>query len=223
MLMTFYTAFMQSNLIAPPLEKTIESLADIRKAGLKIAVHPRDLEDWNFEFYKDYQDIIYNMTSSYANFTSLRDSLNTSYVYPVAYPLWTIYEKQQKLFQSKLFFYSRNLCVINTTLVSLPIRDEYDDVDGFNQHLLDVQAAGLLKYWSSQVFITLVKLKMISLKDLSTPNTYDGFIHWHDLFWIWCSFLGCMMVSLLIFIGELVVYKLRTYCQRTKSDINLKM
>ena len=218
MLMTFYNAFMQSNLIAPPLEKTIENMEDIRKAGLKIAVHRRDLEDWHFMFYKDYQDIIYNMTSSYANFVSLRESLNTSYVYPIAYPLWTIYEEKQKFFQRKLFFYSRKLCVPNPNLASIPMRSNFDDVEGFNQHLLDVQAAGLVKYWLSKVFLILMRLKNVTIIDISTSKTYDGFIHWRDLFWIWYSFLGCMLVSLLIFVGEVITYKMCNYFQRTVQN-----
>ncbi|XP_037806577.1 uncharacterized protein LOC119600443 [Lucilia sericata] len=148
MIMTFYTAYLQSNLISPPLEKKITNLEDIRQAGLKVAVHPRDLEDWDYNFYKNYQDILHITGDNYSDFKNLRDSMDLRYVYPVDYPSWTIYHEQQKLFQRKLFFFSKDLCISRMSLFAIPIRANLPYKEMFNQHLLDVRDTGLLQHWT---------------------------------------------------------------------------
>ncbi|KNC33738.1 hypothetical protein FF38_01772 [Lucilia cuprina] len=153
MIMTFYTAYLQSNLISPSREKKIRNLDDIREAGLKVAVHPRDLEDWDYNFYKNYQDILYITGDNYSDFKNLRDSMDLRYVYPVDYPSWTIYHEQQKLFQRKLFFFSNDLCISRMSLFAIPIRADLPYKEMFNQHLLEVRDTGLLQHWFDEIFI----------------------------------------------------------------------
>lgn len=202
MVMTFYTAYLQSNLVALPLEKKIRNLDDIREAGLKIAVHPRDLEDWSYDFYKNHQDILYVTNNNYSEFLQLRDNFNLSYVYPVAYPSWTIYHEQQKLFKHKIFFYSTEFCTTKMMPFSIPFRPYLPFRDLFNQHLLDVRDTGLLQHWFEEVFISLIRLKMLSFDDLSKPDAYDGLINWYDLYWIWIIYCVCMCVGIVVFILE---------------------
>ncbi|XP_037806575.1 uncharacterized protein LOC119600440 [Lucilia sericata] len=147
MITTIYTVYLKSNLISPPLERKIKNLEDIRQAGLKVAVHPRDLEDWDYNFYKNYQDILFITSDNYSDFKNLRDSMDLRYVYPVDYPSWTIYHEQQKLFQRKLFYFSKDLCLSRMSLFAIPIRPDLPYKELLNQHLLDVRDTGLLQHW----------------------------------------------------------------------------
>ncbi|KNC33737.1 hypothetical protein FF38_01773 [Lucilia cuprina] len=151
MITTIYTVYLKSNLISPPLTKKIKNLDDIREAGLKVAVHPRDLEDWDYNFYKNYQDILFITSDNYLHFKNLRDSMDLRYVYPVDYPSWTIYQEQQKLFQRKLFYFSKDLCLSQTSLFAIPIRPDLPYKELLNQHLLDVRDTGLMQHWFDEL------------------------------------------------------------------------
>lgn len=202
---TTYEAYLQSNLIHPVLERRIETYEDIREAGLRIAITSQESDFLDSSTSIKYADI-FQQLQTYDIFLKLRDSMDTRYVYPVSNTRWEVFSQQQRLFQRTLYYYSSHLCVKRQTLLGIPLRLDLPFKSLFDHHILDLRQTGLLQYWISDNFYTMIRLKYTTFKDLSTPEKLADAIELYDLKWIWTFYGLSLILAFVVFLVELVYF-----------------
>ncbi|XP_073847171.1 uncharacterized protein [Musca autumnalis] len=199
---TTYQAYLQSNLIHPALEKRVESYEDMKEAGLKIAITSQESEFLDPLIYIKHKEL-FTTIEPYDRYIKLRETFDTRYVYPVSNTRWEVFNKQQRLFQRTLFYYSSHLCLTKQALLAVPLRPDVPYKSLFDQHLLNLREIGLLQFWTSDNFYTMVRLKITSFRDLSTPEEIADAFELNDLKWIWLFYGISLILAFFVFICEL--------------------
>ncbi|XP_058986766.1 uncharacterized protein LOC101890143 [Musca domestica] len=202
---TTYQAYLQSNLIHPALEKRVGSYDDMIKAGLKIAITSQELEFLDKPTYIKYKELFVSI-EPYDRFLKLRESMDTRFVYPVSNTRWEVFNEQQRLFQRTLFYYSSHLCLSKQALLAVPLRPNLPYKSLFDKHLLHLRETGLLQYWISVNFYTMVRLKITAFRDLSTPEESVDAIELDDLKWIWLFYCSNVLLAISVLICELIYF-----------------
>ncbi|XP_065369112.1 uncharacterized protein LOC135961537 [Calliphora vicina] len=203
---TSYQAYLQSHLVHPPLEKRMETYEDIHRNNYKILIDGRESVFIYPEILEKHHDLFVKEIN-FDKFLKTRHNMDTRYIYPVSQTRWFVFSERQKLFQRKLFYYSSQLCLSNLVLLSFPLRPGLPYRHQFNQHLLDVRDTGLLDHWLENNFLMMVRLKLSSFKDLSVADEYGEVLLLMDYLWIWILYAACILLSTLVFVGELIFCK----------------
>ncbi|KAM7343140.1 uncharacterized protein ACRADG_010286 [Cochliomyia hominivorax] len=203
LLCTSYQAYLQSHMIHPSLEKRMESYEDIRRNKYKILINERESVFIRGNILQLHQDLFIKV-KDFHHFLKLRDSMDTNYIYPVSWTRWTVFQERQKIFQRKLFYYSSHLCLNQFMLLAFPLRPGLPYKFQFNQHILDVMETGLMDHWLEINFLLMVKLKLSSFKDLSIADEYRPALVIKDLLWIWYLYGLCILLVILVFVGEIL-------------------
>ena len=134
--------------------------------------------------------------------------MDVRFIYAVSRTAWIVFNERQKLLQRKLFYFSNQLCVDKMMLLSLPLRPGLPYKDFFNQHVMTVCDTGLLDHWLKNNFLTMVRLKYTSFRDLNKADEYgEVMLVLRDLWWIWILYGFCNLIATLVFIIEV------TYCK----------
>ncbi|XP_061390078.1 uncharacterized protein LOC133325307 [Musca vetustissima] len=200
---TTYQAYLQSNRIHPALEKRVESYEDMKEAGLRIALTSQESEFLDPSIYAMHKDL-FTPIEPYDRFLKLRESMDTRFVYPVSNTRWEVFNEQQDLFQRPLFYYSSKLCLRKQALLAVPLGPNLPYKSLFDQHLLHLRETGLLQYWISVNFYTMVRLNITAFRDLSTPEEIADAIELNDLKWIWLLYGVTLFVAFSVLMCELV-------------------
>ncbi|XP_075167996.1 uncharacterized protein LOC142240181 [Haematobia irritans] len=162
---TTYEAYLQSNLIHPPLEQRVQTYNDMRKVGLKVATSVLGRDMIESSLYIEYRDLLVPQIS-YDAFMKLRDSMDTRYAYPVTHSRWKVFSEQQRLFRRKLFYYSENQCIRRQTLFGIPMQQKLPYKTLFDQHIMNLWETGFIQYWVENSFYTMVRLNYSKFEDL---------------------------------------------------------
>ncbi|XP_013099631.2 uncharacterized protein LOC106081911 [Stomoxys calcitrans] len=202
---TTYQAYLQSHLIHPAYEKRIETYDDMRKAGLKILTSTQESDFMESSVYNANEDLFIPQ-DPYDQFLKLRATMDTRYVYPVSNSRWEVFKQQQRLFQKALFYFSPNLCLKKQALLAVPIPQNKPYKALFNKHILELWELGLMQHWIQINFYTMVLRNYTTFEDLSTPEEIGDAIELYDFIWVWTFFGGFLLLSSLVFLGELLVY-----------------
>ncbi|XP_058983758.1 uncharacterized protein LOC131804703 [Musca domestica] len=176
---TTYQAYLQSNLIHPALEKRVGSYDDMIKAGLKIAITSQELEFLDKPTYIKYKEL----------FVSIEP-----------------YDRFLKLREKDFIYYSSHLCLSKQALLAVPLRPNLPYKSLFDKHLLHLRETGLLQYWISVNFYTMVRLKITAFRDLSTPEESVDAIELDDLKWIWLFYCSNVLLAISVLICELIYF-----------------
>lgn len=208
LLCTSYQAYLQSHLVHPSLEKRMETFEDIRQNKFKIIIDDRESRFMHRETLERHRDL-FVQEDSFDRFLKRRDSMDIRYIFPVSLTRWSVFRERQTLFQRKLFYYSSQLCLNNLVLLSFPLRPGLPYKMHFNQHLLDVRETGLLDCWLNRNFLVMVRLKLSSFQDLSVADAYGPQLDVNDFLWIWVSYAACTLVSVSVFVAELLSNQLK--------------
>lgn len=207
MITTMYEAYLQSYFTQPPSEPYIRSFRDIGNSSLKMAISRLEvnvltsLNNSHFrEISKDHL-LIFDDLSEYL---VLRDSFNTSFIFPVSVDRWNGYEEQQKLFAEPAFYLATNLCFNQFMLFSPPLRRYLPHRHLFEDHMMRQHEFGLVTFWKSQSFIEMVRLGLASMEDLSRKRNEEVSLLLDDISWILKLYLGAMFISSFCFILEIL-------------------
>ncbi|KAM7363111.1 LOW QUALITY PROTEIN: uncharacterized protein ACRADG_000161 [Cochliomyia hominivorax] len=169
---TNYVTYLQTFNTRPPRTDMINSLDDIRKYGMKIAVYEEEyslLMALNLKY--EFRGILHVM-DNYAEYFGLRNNFDTRYIFPVALAQWTLYEQQQKFFAKPRFRFT-NICIIKMFGMQIPLQPGSPYVESMNTLIDQVNQAGLVNYWKSLAFLESVRLKRVSLFDKSTVSMFE--------------------------------------------------
>ncbi|XP_016952920.1 uncharacterized protein LOC108026482 [Drosophila biarmipes] len=206
MITTMYEAYLQSYFTRPPSEPSIRSFRDIGNFSQKLAISRIEvnilisLNNSHFrEISKDHL-LIYDDWSKYLD---LRDSFNTSFIYPVSVDRWTGYEEQQKFFAEPTFYLASDLCFNQLIFFSIPLRRYLPHRHLFEDHMMRQHEFGLVAFWKSQSFFEMVKLGLASMKDLSHKRSVEESLKLDDISWILKLYLGAIGLSICCFILEI--------------------
>ncbi|XP_037943856.1 uncharacterized protein LOC119676675 [Teleopsis dalmanni] len=110
-ILLFFTGFITNNMLNvtlsvflthPPVRKPITTMDDFILSPLQILV-AREEADNIFEEVLEKYNATFTIINTYMELRALRDSLNTSYAYPVTSSVWHVYEAKQQLFTKPLF------------------------------------------------------------------------------------------------------------------------
>ncbi|XP_037824219.1 uncharacterized protein LOC119612479 [Lucilia sericata] len=169
---TTYVTYLQTFNARPPKKHVINSLEDIKKSGMLIALYKEE-----YALLKAY-DVGIELTNhlkvipSYTEYHALRDSFDGRFIYPVPSAQWTLYEQQQKFF-SKPRYRLTDICIIKMIGMQLPLQPNSPYEEAMNTVIGQVNQAGIVAYWKSLAFLEFVQLKRISLEDKSSISTFE--------------------------------------------------
>ncbi|XP_017077312.1 uncharacterized protein LOC108112075 [Drosophila eugracilis] len=205
MITTMYEAYLQSYFTQPPSKPSIRSFRDIGNFSQKMAIsrievnvltslnnsHFREIREDNILIYEDW-----------SKYLVLRDSFNTSFIFPVSIDRWSGYEEQQKLFAEPAFYLASDLCFNQLMFFSPPMRRYLPHRHLFEDHMMRQHEFGLVTFWKSHSFLEMVKLGLASMKDLSQKQKLQGSLLLDDISWILKLYYGAIALSVGCFILE---------------------
>ncbi|XP_017124267.2 uncharacterized protein LOC108144134 [Drosophila elegans] len=206
MITTMYEAYLQSYFTRPPSEPYIRSFRDIGNFTHRMAISRVEvnvltsLNNSHFREIKKDQLLIYDDWSEYLG---LRDSFNTSLIFPVSEDRWTTYEEQQKLFAEPAFYLATDLCFNRLMFFSPPMRRYLPHRHLFDAHMMQQHEFGMVGFWRRQSFLVMVQLGLGSMKDLSHKRDIAASLLLDDISWILKLYLGAMALSVCCFVLEL--------------------
>ncbi|KAH8290730.1 hypothetical protein KR054_005314 [Drosophila jambulina] len=204
MITTMYDAYLQSYFTEPPSEPSIRSFRDIANFSFKVALSRLEanvLTSVNSSHFREISKDHLMIYEDWADYLILRDSFNTSFIFPVSVDRWNCYEAQQELFSEPAFYLS-DLCFNQLMLFALPVRQYLPHRHLFEDHILRQHEFGLVKFWKSRSFFDMVQLGLASIKDYSQKHKKDGGLRLDDISWILKIYSMAIGMSICCFILE---------------------
>ncbi|KAI8118193.1 hypothetical protein CVS40_10064 [Lucilia cuprina] len=169
---TTYVTYLQTFNARPPKKHVINSLDDIKKLDMRIALFEEEFDLLRaFDPANEFTSHL-KIIPTYKEYVALRSSFDSRYVYPVPSSQWTIFEQQQKFF-SKPRYRMTNICILKMFGMQLPLQPNSPYEEAMNTLIGQVNQAGLVAYWKSLAFLEFVQLKRISLEDKSSISTFE--------------------------------------------------
>ncbi|KMY93993.1 uncharacterized protein LOC6734623 [Drosophila simulans] len=215
MITTMYEAYLQSYFTQPPSEPYIRSFQDIGNSSLKMAISRMEvnvLTSLNNSHFREISEDHLLIFDDLSEYLVLRDSFNTSFIFPVSVDRWNGYEEQQKLFAEPAFYLATNLCFNQFMLFSPPLRRYLPHRHLFDDHMMRQHEFGLVTFWKSQSFIEMVRLGLASMEDLSKKTNVGVSLLLDDISWILKLYLGAMFISSFCFLLE--IFRCVERCKR---------
>ncbi|EDV55903.1 uncharacterized protein Dere_GG20524 [Drosophila erecta] len=207
MITTMYEAYLQSYFTQPPSEPYIRSFRDIGNSPLRIALTRMEvnvLTSLNNSHFREIGEDHLMIVEDISEYLVLRDSFNTSFIFPVSVDRWTSYEEQQKLFAEPAFYLATDLCFNQFMLFSPPLRRYLPHRHLFENHMMQQHEFGLVNFWKSQSVIEMIRLGLASMEDLSKKRNVEDSLLLDDISWILKLYLGAMLISSCCFILEIL-------------------
>ncbi|XP_053959559.1 uncharacterized protein LOC128864059 [Anastrepha ludens] len=160
---TAYSTYLQSFRVDPPVEPWSKTIDDLLARGIKVAAS--NITILGMEYNKEFVEYLPNLTyfSNYTELLMLRDTLDTSYAFPVS-DIWFIYDEQQKYFSRPLFRLS-DICLGRNIPSALPLQKNSVYRQSLNKFVLKLHEVGLMNYWMRHSFVELLEMDVISLED----------------------------------------------------------
>ncbi|XP_065369107.1 uncharacterized protein LOC135961533 [Calliphora vicina] len=211
MMTIFSNTYLTSNITTPPKYPEINSLDHLQKHNLKILMlqHGLNLLDLYVgdELKNKYISSIY-VIRNVSEFIELRNNFNKSAAYAVSSSLWSIYEKQQMYFSEKIVRYSKHLYFSNLMIYALPLPANSIFERSLNKFIGELLSAGILQHWYKSSFYDMIETGHMSFRDMSNAREYNK-VQFGDFKILWLVCASGLMASCLVFIIELIVYKLK--------------
>ncbi|XP_055854404.1 uncharacterized protein LOC129918080 [Episyrphus balteatus] len=203
MMVTSYDAFLQSLMTETPTENMIRNFDDLETHNLKIYIYKTYFKYWsklhpNFQQYSN----SFEIEDSLETFDRLRDSFNPKYAYAVTKDKWKVLNSQQNFFDQRRFRWSDELCMFKNAPASFALNENTIYRNILNSHILDIQSAGLMDFWTEKAFYELIEIGKI--KKLNFTNELNlRPLKVEDFKWIWIAMGLAYTVATLCFIGGL--------------------
>ncbi|KAH8400724.1 hypothetical protein KR009_000644 [Drosophila setifemur] len=205
MITTMYESYLQSFFARPPSQPYIRSFLDIGNFSHMMAISGHEVEillstnNTHFQEISKSRLVIYN---DWLEYLRLRDSFNTSYIFPITVDRWECYEEQQKFFAHPAFYLDYSLCFNKFIYFSIPLRRHLPHRHLFEVHMMRQHEFGMVKYWKGKSFLDMVRLGRAVLKDFSqTPESGKALLI-DDISWILKLYLIAMGISVCCFLLE---------------------
>ncbi|XP_037941258.1 uncharacterized protein LOC119674203 [Teleopsis dalmanni] len=171
---SMYGAHLNTFFTKPLPAKQIKSFDDLLDGPVKIMIAEQEVHVFNVNPGKHFWPKYHSgfvVVPMFQDFIKTRDSLNTSYGYPVTSTFWPMIEEQQSLFTRKLFQIVDNMYFVPFSHFSVPLQENSIYKEHVDVYVFNAQDSGLLRHWISTSFRDLVKLRRMSYRDLSKRHT----------------------------------------------------
>ncbi|XP_037941260.1 uncharacterized protein LOC119674206 [Teleopsis dalmanni] len=183
---SMYGAHLNTFFTQPLPAKQIKSFDDLLESPVKIMmaeqeVHVFDVNPGEYFWPKYHKG--FKVVATYQEFIATRDSLNTSYGYPVISVYWPMLKERQSLFTKKLFHIVDSMYFVPFSLFSVPLQENSIYKEYVDEYISKVQDSGLLRHWIASTFLDLVKLGKMSYKDLSKQHEVTA-LKIKDFIWL---------------------------------------
>lgn len=213
MLVIFTNTYLTSNITSAPKYQEINTFEQLHEQNLKILMLAQGLRSLKRhagdDFLTKYKSSIIT-TTNMSELVELRNNLNKSLAYAITSNMWSIYEKQQLLFSEKLFRYSPQMYFNDHIIFALPLQKNSIFEKSLNHYIAQLMASGIFQYWYESSFFDMIKTGHMSFKDLSHAHKYEPG-NYEDFAIVWYMFGFGLGLSFIVFIMELLVYKIKYY------------
>ncbi|KAM7345273.1 uncharacterized protein ACRADG_011644 [Cochliomyia hominivorax] len=212
---TLILAHLQTLITSPPYYRHINNFEDLRLSGKRILMDRSDMRflDKNDYVITEKMKGAIEFTDNTTMFNLYREKFNTSYGYTVTLDLWNIFTNIQVYHAQKSFCTSPGMYIKHLIPFAMPLEWNSQYREATNELVHKMHSAGLLNAWRMQVFIDLLKIKKITLRDKSRIKTYEDLTE-RDLALFWTIFIIGLLSSLLLFILEIIVKYSVKYCKK---------
>lgn len=214
MITTMYTAYLNALFTHPPYRPLIRSFNDLQTYNQKLAITKGDVKILtareNVAFLKISTGNLY-ILESMPELNNLRESLNTSYGYLVPESQWSIFAERQRTFKEPLFYFSTDLCLYKTIVVSIPLRRDLPYRHIFENHILSQNEFGLIEYWIRRSYSEMLTLGLVPHKDVSPLRDVNASIVVNDISGILTLYVDGMAVSILCFFIEIGIRRMSCF------------
>ncbi|XP_016940286.3 uncharacterized protein Ir52a [Drosophila suzukii] len=206
MITTMYEAYLQAYFTRPPSEPFIRAFRDIGNFSQKLAIsriEVKVLTSLNNSHFREISEDHLMIFDDWSKYLDMRDSLNTSFIYPISVDRWSCFEAQQKFFEEPAFYLASDLCFNELMFFNTPLRRYLPHRHLFNDHMMRQHEFGLVGFWKSQSFLEMVRLKLASMTDLSHKQRTEDSLLLDDISWILKLYMGAIAASICCFILEI--------------------
>ncbi|XP_017061783.1 uncharacterized protein LOC108101818 [Drosophila ficusphila] len=212
----YFTAFLETWLVHPLLGDPVLSWEQMRNLQMKIQIIPSELnsmrEALGQSFVEEHMDLL-ELTSS-REFQSNRLAMDQSFAYPVTQALWPLLQQAQSRLIKPVFRRSREMVIIPFLIMAMPLPKNSIYHQSLNRYRGLTQQSGLYEFWFRRSFNELIALRKIHYKiDANHDAVHE--LKLKDFYFVWLAFLVGTIISFLVFLGEIMYYKL--HLRRTNN------
>ncbi|XP_039948005.1 uncharacterized protein LOC120766508 [Bactrocera tryoni] len=204
----FFSTKMVNWLTLPPQKKPIKSFDDLTERNLQIQIAEPDIAEIKFyrgeQFWKKHAHNFKVVCTSDEFLGNIRN-MDTRYGYLIDTLSWPIIAQRQMYFKHPLFRLSESLYYTKGSLLSLPISENSMYKDLLSEFVMRSRESGLLGYWYSRTFYTMVSIGRFNFTDLSTNQIHE-ILTLKEFEWVWIAYAVGVGFSGLVFMLECIWY-----------------
>ncbi|KAH8406988.1 hypothetical protein KR222_003341, partial [Zaprionus bogoriensis] len=195
--------------IVPPAKGTIKSFEELQVSRTRILIYRNEYNVIDFNLRTKYASSFY-LTDKVPELIAHRNALNTSFGYTVTKTKWSLYAEQQAHSSSQLFYYAEDLCFYQTVPFALVIPENSPHREPIHKYTLQIVESGLYAHWVSRSFYYMVQAGRLHIRDLGEARQSHALMtqDLRDVLFVYA--LG-VLISLLLFAGELIIYWVRVW------------
>ncbi|XP_075150357.1 uncharacterized protein LOC142224469 [Haematobia irritans] len=198
---TLFSADVQSRFTSPPFHGQISNLSDLQHTPIQLLVEQTDaifMKSW-VERHKN----IITITGNRTLFLNLRQNFNISYAYLVQTGIWNIYNWRQQYFGRNVFHTPEAMKLETLLIWGLHLQHNSPYKEPLNRLIHIAHDTGLINAWQAKTYRDMSNLKLVPLID-PTPERNSRILKTYDLLWLWILMASSWLISLLVFLLELL-------------------
>uniref|UniRef100_A0A1I8PX91 Ionotropic receptor n=1 Tax=Stomoxys calcitrans TaxID=35570 RepID=A0A1I8PX91_STOCA len=204
---TLYSAKTKTLFTSPPTLKNIRTFEDLEHSSLKFLLPSDDAREMGIN---DILAPVKNslLISSNTSFVhENRQNLNPAFVYGATTQTYNILWRKQ-MFSSRPTFHSPPETVLYGMIPwGFQLQHNSPYLEPLNQLIHQVHAVGLMHVWHDQLFLDMLRLKLVSIEDLNPVKEFSQ-LSMEDLFFIWLILVIGWGSSALVWLMEMWIYRM---------------
>lgn len=207
---TIVTCSRLQTFLTHPFSYRIHTLQDLVPHNLRVLITQYDYH--NLLRYcslpPEQVALIFKTVSSPEEFYQIQSSFNTSYAYPIASPLWFMFDALQK-YRNKPLFRLTDICFPFSNLMTFMLPSNSEFLEPLNQFIARVHDMGLSEHWVKTSYIDLIKIEKIYIPKDRIAVRKSFVLVTNDMRYFWNFMLWSHLCALIIFMGELLCNRLQ--------------
>ncbi|XP_020810543.1 uncharacterized protein LOC110185870 [Drosophila serrata] len=206
----WYNSYFSSYVTTAPKQPAFRNYDDVLASTLKVvAWKPEYAELFGrlLEFRK--YEPMFLVEPDFSKYLARRDTLDTRYGYMIASGRWVVINEQQKVFSRPLFRMREDFCFFNNVPFGFPLHENSVFMEPILQLIMELAETGLTYYWLKKVFSELIEAGEMHFVDLSPRREFRA-MQLQDLEYIWYGFAFMAVLSSLVWIMEVIFYRVKS-------------
>ncbi|KPU80581.1 uncharacterized protein Dana_GF27732 [Drosophila ananassae] len=206
----WYNSYFSSYVTTSPKQPEFQSYDDILASRMKVvAWKPEYAELFGrlLEFRK-YEPMFY-VEPDFSKYLALRDSMDTRYGYMIPNGRWLLIKEQQKIFSRPLFRMRNDFCFFNNIPFGFPINENSVFMEPVLRLIMELAETGLSFHWMETAFLEMIQAGEMHFLDLSQRREFRA-MQAQDLQYIWYGFAFMAVFSSIVWLLEIISYRLKS-------------